>query len=139
MKPIYFPENKQLILFDGICNLCESSVLFIIKRDKKDCFRFVSLQSDLGQEILKYIGVKTNKTDSIILYIPNVAYYIKAEAALKIAKELGGFYFLISYLNVFPNFIKNTIYEILASNRYKWFGKKESCMTPSTELLNKFL
>ena len=81
------PKDKQIILFDGICNLCESSVQFIIKRDKNDVFRFVAIQSELGQKIIKHIGIDTSKTDSIILYIPGKAYYYKAEAALQIAKK----------------------------------------------------
>ena len=92
------PKNKKIILFDGVCNLCDSSVQFIIKHDKNDTFRFVALQSELGQKITKHIGVDTSKTDSIVLYEPKIAYYTKAQAALKIANELGGW---ISLLTVF--------------------------------------
>ena len=79
------PKNKEIVLFDGVCNLCDSSVQYIIKHDKNDVFRFVSLQSELGQEITKHIGVSIAKVDSIILYKPGIAYYIKAQAALNIA------------------------------------------------------
>ncbi|WP_159780576.1 thiol-disulfide oxidoreductase DCC family protein, partial [Flavobacterium sp. 9AF] len=113
------PKEKQIILFDGICNLCESSVQFIIKRDKKDLFRFVAIQSELGQKIIKHIGIDTSKTDSIILYIPGKAYYYKAEAALEIAKKLNGVYVLLGYLTFIPNNIKNTVYDYIAKNRYK--------------------
>ena len=133
------PENKKIILFDGVCNLCEQSVQFIIKRDKNDVFRFVALQSQLGQEIVNKIGIDTTKIDSIILYEPRVAYYYKAKAALKIAKDLGGFYSILSLLNFLPTFIKDSVYDFIARNRYKWFGKKESCMIPTTELKAKFL
>ena len=83
------PKDKKIILFDGVCNLCNSSVQFIIKNDKNDIFRFVPLQSDLGLQIVKHIGIDTSKTDSIILYEPTIAYYYKAEAALKIAGASG--------------------------------------------------
>lgn len=133
------PKNKKIILFDGVCNLCDATVQFIIKKDKKDVFRFVSLQSELGQKIVHYLGINPEKTDSIILYEPAVAYYIKAEAALRIAKELQSWHAVLFYLNGIPNFIKNRVYDFIAKNRYKWYGKKDACMIPSPELKEKFL
>lgn len=133
------PKNKKIILFDGVCNLCESSVQFIIKRDPKDLFRFVAIQSELGQKIIKHIGIDTSKTDSIILYVPGQAYYYKAEAALLIAKDLSGVYSLFGYLGFVPNSIKNVVYDYIAKNRYKWYGKKDACMIPTPELKAKFL
>ena len=133
------PLNKKIILFDGVCNLCDTSVQFIIKHDKKDVFRFVALQSELGQEIIKHIGIDISKTDSIILYEPTIAYYYKAEAALKIAHELGGIYGLLNLFSVFPKSLLNSIYDYIAKNRYQWYGKKEVCMIPSPELKAKFL
>lgn len=134
-----FPENKKVILFDGVCNLCNSSVLYVIKRDKKDVFRFVSLQSEMGMTILKHIGVDRTKTDSIILYIPKVAYYYKSQAVIEIAKEMGGFYYLFTIFSIFPTSLRDAVYDFIAKNRYAWFGKKDSCMLPSPELNNKFL
>lgn len=133
------PVNKKIILFDGVCNLCDASIQFIIKHDKKDIFRFVAIQSELGQRIIKHIGINTTETDSIILYLPGVAYYYKAEAALKIAKDLNGIYSFLSLFNVFPNSISNMVYDYIAKNRYKWYGKKEQCMIPTPELKSKFL
>ncbi|MFB3386999.1 thiol-disulfide oxidoreductase DCC family protein [Flavobacterium sp. LAR06] len=133
------PKNKKIILFDGVCNLCNKAVQFIIKNDKKDIFRFVTLQSDLGKEICNYIGVDQNKIDSIILYHPGVAYYYKSSAALEIAEEVGGIYSLISILKIFPEKLRNYVYDYIARNRYKWYGKKESCMIPTLELKAKFL
>ena len=132
-------ENKKIILFDGVCNLCNSAVQFIIKHDKKDVFRFVTLQSDLGQEICDYIGVDPKITDSIILYEPGIAYYYKSEAAFKIASQLGGFYGFLLIFNILPKRFNNSIYDYIAKNRYKWYGKKEQCMIPSAELKAKFL
>lgn len=133
------PRDKKIILFDGVCNLCDSTVQFIIRHDKKDEFRFVAIQSEIGQEIIKYIGVDTSKTDSIILYQPGVAYYYKAEAALNIATALGGVYSLMSIFKALPNGISNAVYDYIARNRYKWYGKKDACMIPTPELKAKFL
>lgn len=133
------PKDKKIIIFDGVCNLCDASVQKIIKHDSKDVFRFVASQSTLGQEIINYLGIDTTKTDSIILYQPGVAYYYKAEAALEIAKDLGGIFVFGPLISWLPNTILNSVYDYVASNRYKWYGKKEACMVPSKEILNKFL
>jgi predicted DCC family thiol-disulfide oxidoreductase YuxK len=133
------PENKKIILFDGVCNLCNASVQLVIKHDKKDLFRFVALQSDLGQEIIKHIGMDTQNIDSIILYEPGIAYYYKSDAALEIAKNLGGVFYFASIFNIFPAALRNTLYDYVAKNRYRWYGKRESCMLPTPELKAKFL
>jgi len=136
---INLPQDKKIILFDGVCNLCDSSIQFIIKHDKKDIFRFVALQSEIGLEIINHIGIDTTKIDSILLYEPGKAYYYKAQAALKIAKELGGIYTAISWFSILPDFLTNTVYDYIARNRYKWYGKKDACMIPTPELKAKFL
>lgn len=133
------PKNKKIILFDGVCNLCDSAVQFVIKHDKKDVFRFVALQSELGQEILKHIGINSVNIDSIILYEPGIAYYYKSAAALQIAKNLGGFFHFGTLFKIIPTGISNQLYDYIAKNRYKWYGKKEQCMIPTKELQAKFL
>jgi predicted DCC family thiol-disulfide oxidoreductase YuxK len=133
------PSNKKIILFDGVCNLCNSAVQFVIKHDKKDTFRFVALQSELGQVILAYIGIDAKNIDSIVLYEPGVAYYYKSSAAIQIAKNLGGFWHLGTIFRIIPIGIRNVLYDYIAKNRYKWYGKKESCMIPTPELKIKFL
>ncbi len=133
------PQNKKIILFDGVCNLCDSTVNYVIKRDKKDIFRFVSFQSDLGQKILKHIGISERNIDSVVFYEPGKAYYYKSQAALKIAKNLGGPYAYAIIFKYIPGFIRDTLYDFIAKNRYNWFGKKESCMIPTPELKEKFL
>ena len=133
------PKNKKIILFDGVCNLCNGSVIEVIKHDKNDNFRFVSLQSDLGKEICNYLKIDTSKTDSIILFEPTVAYYTKSTAALIIMNSFGGFWKTTQLFYVFPEFFRNWVYDFIAKNRYKWFGKKESCMIPTQELTAKFL
>lgn len=136
---IDFPKNKKIILFDGVCNLCNSSVQFIIKHDKKDVFRFVAIQSELGQKIIKHIGIHENKLDSIIFYEPNIAYYYKSSAAIQIAKNLNGIFSLVTFFKIIPESIRDLLYDYIAKNRYNWFGKKESCMIPTEELKAKFL
>jgi predicted DCC family thiol-disulfide oxidoreductase YuxK len=133
------PKDKKIILFDGICNLCDASVQFIIKHDKKDIFRFVYLQSEIGQQIINHIGIDIAKVDSIVLYEPGIAYYLKAEAVFKIAKELNGLYPLLNSFSIFPSYVTNLVYDYIAKNRYKWYGKKEQCMIPSLENKSKFL
>lgn len=134
------PKNKQLILFDGVCNLCNSSVLFVIKRDKKNNFLFAPLQSDVGKTILDQFKVDTDKTDSILLYNPetNTLDY-KSSAAILVAKHLNLPYNLMSIFFIVPAFIRNWVYDYIAKNRYKWFGKKEACMIPTPDLKSKFL
>ncbi len=134
-----FPKGKKIILFDGVCNLCEASVQFVIKYDKKDVFRFVALQSELGKEIIKHIGLENKNIDSIILYEPGIAYNYKSAAALEIAKNLGGFFHFGTVFKLIPNGLRNLLYDYVAKNRYQWYGKKESCLVPTLELKSKFL
>ncbi|HSD05634.1 thiol-disulfide oxidoreductase DCC family protein [Flavobacterium sp.] len=133
------PQNKKIILFDGVCNLCNSAVQFIIEHDKKDVFRFVALQSELGEKILKHIGINPAHIDSIILYEPGIAYYYKSQAAIQISKNLSGFWHFGTVFKIFPKAISDALYDYIAKNRYKWYGKKESCMIPTFELKSKFL
>lgn len=133
------PKDKKIILFDGVCNLCNSSVQYVIKNDKKDVFRFVALQSDLGQKILKHIGIANGNIDSIVLYEPGKAYYYKSSAALEIAKNLSGIFSYTTIFKLIPSNFRDLIYDYVAKNRYKWYGKQESCMMPTPELKTKFL
>ena len=133
------PRNKKIILFDGVCNLCDNAVQYMIKHDKKDVFRFVALQSDLGKEILNYLKVDTSKMDSIILYEPGIAYFYKSDAALEIVKDLNVFLKWSIIFKIIPSSLRNPIYDYVARNRYKWYGKKDACMIPTPELKAKFL
>lgn len=136
---ISFPEGKKIILFDGFCNLCESSVQFVIKHDKKDIFRFVALQSDLGKEIVKHIGLSTKHIDSVIVYEPGISYNYKSAAAIEIAKDLGGIFHFGTIFRIIPTSLRNLLYDYVAKNRYLWYGKKESCLVPTDEIKSKFL
>lgn len=133
------PQHKKIILFDGVCNLCNSFVNKIIKKDKKNIFVFASLDSEIGKEITDYLNIDTTKIESIILYEPNISYELKSTAALQIVKEFGGFWWFTQIGYLLPQTIRDGIYDIVAKNRYKWFGKKDSCMIPTQELKAKFL
>nr|WP_136153102.1 thiol-disulfide oxidoreductase DCC family protein [Flavobacterium sangjuense] len=133
------PKDKKIILFDGVCNLCDSSVQFVIKHDKKDVFRFVQLQSELGVKIISHLNIDSSKVDSTILYEPGKAYYYKSDVAFKILKEINSIHRCLLVFSIFPKAVLNFIYDYVAKNRYKWFGKKESCMIPTSELQSKFL
>jgi len=131
-------QNKSIILFDGVCNLCNSSVQFILKRDKKEFFLFSSLQSDAGQEILLHYKLENLDFNSIIL-IEDTKIYDKSTAILKIARQLSGDYKLAYLFIIAPKFIRDFIYKIISKNRYKWFGKRTECMLPSSEQKMRFL
>jgi predicted DCC family thiol-disulfide oxidoreductase YuxK len=133
------PIGKKIILFDGLCNLCEASVQFVIKNDRSDQFRFVALQSDLGQKIIAHIGINLKNIDSVVLYEPGVAYYYKSNAALQVAKNLGGLFHLGTVFRIIPTTLRNALYDYVAKNRYSWYGKKQNCMIPTEELKSKFL
>tara|TARA_R110002012_G_scaffold88936_3_gene218553 strand:- start:84 stop:482 length:399 start_codon:yes stop_codon:yes gene_type:complete len=128
----------KIILFDGVCNLCNGAINFIIKRNSKASLKFASLQSDTGKQLLKEYNIDPLKTDSIVLIDSNKA-FLKSDAALRIAKDLDDAYPLLYSFIIIPAFIRNSIYDLIARNRYKWFGKKESCMIPTPDLKSRFL
>lgn len=128
---------KRIVLFDGECNFCDASVQFIIKHDPKGLFQFASLQSEVGEKLLKEYRVPKN-TDSIVL-IEEDMYYTDSTAALKIAKNLSGLWKLFYAFIVFPKPIRTSVYRWVAKNRYKWFGKKQYCTLPTMEQRKRFL
>lgn len=132
------PQDKKIILFDGVCNFCNDKVNFIIKNDKKDIFRFVAIQSETGKKIITYLGIDS-ALDSIILYEPGYAYFIKSEAVFRIIKHLSSSVKLLLLFNFIPTSIKNVFYDIIAKNRYNWFGKMEFCIIPSVDIVGKFI
>ena len=134
--------NKQLthsiILFDGVCNLCNGAVNFVIKRDPGNVFKFTPLQEKQGVLLLKKHAIDAQKLDSIVL-IENKKVYTKSSAALRIARKISGLWPLFFVLLIIPSFIRDGVYDFIAKNRYKWFGKKEQCMIPTPGLKEKFL
>ena len=132
-------NDKKIILFDGVCNLCNGFVQFVIKKDKNDVFRYASLQSEIGQRLVSERNIDTKTIDSVILIEPGVAYYIKSDAALQIAGHLKGYRTFSKLLNLIPSSLRNIVYDFIARNRYNWYGKKDQCMIPTPELKAKFL
>lgn len=135
----YIPKDKQLILFDGVCNLCNASVQYVIKHDKNNFFLFTPLDSKVAKEIIEKYNLDTSKIDSIIHYAPETGIKIKSTAALKIASQLGFPRNLMTIFYIIPPFIRNWVYNYVAKNRYKWYGKRDECMIPTEELKQKFV
>jgi predicted DCC family thiol-disulfide oxidoreductase YuxK len=133
------PKDKKIILFDGICNLCNNSVQYVIKQDTKDVFRFVALESALGQKIMRHIGIADKNIDSIVVYQPGIAYYYKSAALIEITKSLQGIFHYGLLFKILPISLRDIVYDYIAKNRYRWYGKKESCMIPTPEVKTKFL
>ena len=127
---------NEIVLFDGDCNLCDKSVHFIINRDQQGYFKFAAQQSNVGQQLLK--PHPHQNTDSIVL-ITKKKYYTKSSAALRICKHLDGPWKIFFLFLIVPRPIRDFIYDILAKNRYKWFGKKESCFLPTPDIKKRFL
>jgi predicted DCC family thiol-disulfide oxidoreductase YuxK len=131
--------NNYLILFDGVCNFCNSSVNFIIDRDSKSKFKFASLQSEIGQQYLVKFKLNAINFDSIIL-IHESRFFQKSSAALLIAKELDGSWALFYYLFIWiPAFVRDFFYDLIAKNRYKIFGKLDACRLPNAAMKDRFL
>lgn len=139
MIPADLPKDKMIILFDGVCNLCDNTVQFIIKHDRKDAFRFAAIQSVTGQEIIRHLGVDTTKIDSIVLYETGKAYHCKSKAAIRIARALGGIYSVMGIFSILPRSVTDLLYDYVAKNRYKWYGQKVECMVPTLAMKAKFL
>lgn len=131
-------QGKKIVLFDGVCNLCNRSVQFIIKRDKKQQFLFASLQGKTGQELLRQFDLPANDLNSFILIDGNNLYK-RSTGALRMLKALGGGWQLLYAFIIIPPFIRDAVYNWIARNRYKWYGKREECMIPTPELRKRFL
>ena len=128
----------SIILFDGICNLCNSSVQYVIKHDPAGSFKFASLQSDAGKDLLRQYDLPENNLNSFVLIQDNKA-YTQSTAALKVSKRLKGPIRLLYGFIIVPAFIRNGVYKLIANKRYKWFGKSDECMIPGPSLKERFL
>lgn len=129
---------KSIIFFDGVCNLCNASIDFVIQRDKDDKFLVGALQEDLSKKILGNFEVREDYLDSLVLVEKGEIYY-KSTAALKVARHLSGFWPVLYPLIFLPKFLRDSIYNWIGSNRYRWFGKKNTCRLPSSAERAKFL
>lgn len=127
------------ILFDGVCNFCNASINFIIDRDSKAIFQFAALQSEVGQELLQKYHLKTTDFDTVILINDENKIYQKSDAALEIARNLDGFWKIFYVFKILPSFLRNPIYDLVARNRYRIFGRTDACRIPTPELRARFL
>lgn len=130
-------DSKPIIFFDGVCNLCNQSVLFVIHHDKKGKFNFAPLQSDYAQQKLNGFPYATQELNTILL-LKNGKVFQKSTAVLEICRGLSGLWPLLYGLIIIPTFIRNRVYDWVAHNRYKWFGKKQECMIPTPEVKARF-
>ncbi len=130
--------NERIIFFDGVCNLCNSTVDFIIDRDTKRHFRYASLQSDAGQAMLRKHNLPTSEFGSF-LYLDGDTLHTKSSGALRVAVKLGGIWTLMGVFLIVPPFIRNAVYDLVAKHRYRWFGKRETCRLPTPEERTLFL
>ncbi|HEY3390237.1 MAG TPA: DCC1-like thiol-disulfide oxidoreductase family protein [Prolixibacteraceae bacterium] len=128
----------NIVLFDGICNLCNKSVKFIICNDSKSKFRFASIQSESGQLLLIQLGLPPDRVESLV-YITGNKFYLKSTAVLMILRHLGSGWSLMYSFIIIPRFLRDMLYNFIAKWRYKWFGKSENCMLPTPENQARFL
>ena len=131
-------DNPRIIIFDGVCNFCNSSVNFIIKRDHNNLFLFSPMQSQFAQDMISKFGVEGGDLDTFIL-IKNGECYVRTDAALEIIKDLSGHWYLLSIFKLLPRSIRDFFYRVFAKNRYRLFGRTDTCMVPSQEVADKFL
>jgi predicted DCC family thiol-disulfide oxidoreductase YuxK len=132
------PGEQPLVLFDGVCNFCNYWVNFAIRKNKKNNLRFTPIQGETASRLLPQFSISTTELSSVI-FINNGKVYTQSSAALQIARHLKGGWKLIFGLYIIPKFIRDFVYNIIAKNRYKWFGKANECMLPSKEIKEKFL
>ncbi len=130
--------RHPVLLFDGVCNLCNGLVQFVIRRDPEGHFRFASLQSEAGQTLAAEAGLPTDDLTTAVLYHQG-HFHLKSDMALEVARQLGGFWRVFYAFRIIPRAIRNAVYDWVARNRYQWFGKRESCMIPTPDLKARFL
>lgn len=128
----------SLILFDGVCNFCNASVNFIIRRDPKGVFRFAPLQSEAGKKTLQKFHLSTTDLDTMVL-IEGDRFFTRSSAGLRIARRLTGLWPLLFIFIIIPKFLRDAVYNLVARNRYKWWGKRDACMVPTPEVKKRFL
>jgi len=130
--------SAPIVLFDGVCNLCNRSVQTILRHDRQARFRFASLQSPVGERLRVELGIDREKVDSVIL-VEGGRWYKESDAALRIARGLGGPWKALEIFRLIPRPLRDAAYRLIARNRYRWFGKRETCWLPTPELRGRFL
>lgn len=130
--------NSPILLFDGVCNLCNASVQWVIRRDPQGIFRFAPLQSETGQSLLRQSGLSSEHFDTVVL-VDGDRIFTRSDAALEIARRLGGLWSLLAVFRWVPRPVRNAVYDWIARHRYRWFGKTEACMIPRPEWKKRFV
>ena len=131
-------ESNNILLFDGVCNLCNNTVKFVIRQDKKALIKFASLQSPFGQKILLEHQLSNSRFDSFV-YVKKEGIFLKSTAALNLMRDIGGVWTFFYAFIIIPRSIRDFVYDMVAKNRYRWFGKQPSCIIPSAEIKARFL
>ncbi len=131
-------NESPVLLFDGVCNLCNASVQWILLHDRRGIFRFAALQSETGQALLRQFGLNQEKFDSVVL-VQGGRIFLRSDAPLEIVRRLGGAWPLLFGLKIIPRFLRDAVYNWIARNRYRWFGRQEACMLPRPEWKTRFL
>lgn len=131
-------NDHPVLIFDGVCNLCEWLVVFVVKRDRRGYFRFVPAQSDIGRQIQQRYEADAIR-DSTMILLKNGQVFSKSDAAIEIAKNLDGLWKFLVVLGVIPKSFRDWVYGWIANNRYKWFGRKNHCLMPTEDLRGRFL
>lgn len=132
-------DQSYIVLFDGVCNLCNRLVNFVIKRDKKGKFKFAALQSVSGQALLEKLGLSTHDFDTFVLLRSDDKFFVKSKAGLTVLRELGGGWRLLYAFIILPTPIRDFVYNRIARTRYRVFGKRDSCMIPGPEVEKRFI
>ena len=131
-------DNRHIVIFDGLCNLCNGAVNFIIKRDPKAIFVFTPIQSDLADKLMRDHQIISAEIDTFLL-IKNGKAHIRTDAALEITKDLSGLWFLFRVFRIIQPSLRDILYRLIAKNRYKLFGKRDECMIPTQEIRERFI
>ena len=126
----------MIVFFDGVCNLCQGSVLYLMKHDKKGVLKFASLQGNYAKDFVNETEIQSMQS---IMFLDDKMLYKKSTAVLKLSRLLGGWHQLLLLGYILPRFVRDWLYNIVAKNRYRWFGKKDQCMLPSKGFENRFL
>ena len=131
-------DTHPILLFDGVCNLCNGSIQFIIPRDPHGTLRFAPLQSPLGETVQESVGLSTDDLETVVVVDDGMA-YTKSDAAIRVGEHLGGVYRLLSLGRLLPRSLRDRIYDFVADHRYDWFGRKEQCMVPDEDVSDRFI
>ena len=133
-----------IILYDGVCGLCDRFTQFVLKRDTRDLFRFASLQSEFAAQVLRAYGINPQQLDTVYVIVnfkqPDQQLLARSDAAIFVLRQLGGIWRVVALgLRILPRLLRDAAYNFVARNRYRWFGKYESCSLPDPNLRHKFL